>query len=253
MVDGGDVMFVRIAVVGTAISAAAAAAFVAARRGWRTWGVDPAEATRSLPGDELVADADAVDTRGIEIDGTPEEVWPWLVQMGYGRAGWYSYDSLDPSQPSAHEIVPSLQALAVGDVLPTYPGGGFVVKTIEPQRSLVLFLDRDLAEQQAAEHPLHEATPNVRATGRFMDAAASGDFAASWAFVLEPTVAGGTRLIERVRVRMEVPTGAPALLRPMFGFGAFVMIRRQMLGIRERVHDARTSVVITPEAVPLGV
>jgi hypothetical protein len=137
--------------------------------------------------------------------------------------------------------------------VPTHPGGGFVVKAIEPQRSLVLYLDRELAEQQAAAHPANDATPNVRATGRFLDTAASGDFAASWAFVLEPTISGGTRLVERIRARMEVPAGTPTRLRSLFGFGVFVMVRRQMLGIRERVRDARTPLVTAPEAFALGV
>src|SRR5688572_30638764 len=76
-------MFGRIVLVGTAISASAAAGFVVARREWRTWGIDADEAARALPGDDLVADATAVETRGIDLDAPPEAVWPWLTQMGY--------------------------------------------------------------------------------------------------------------------------------------------------------------------------
>ena len=57
-----------------------------------------------LPGDDLVAEASAIETRGIEINATPKEVWPWLAQMGYGRAGWYSYDALDMNLPSPSKI-----------------------------------------------------------------------------------------------------------------------------------------------------
>jgi hypothetical protein len=226
-------MFGRIAIVGAAISAAAAAAFVAARRQWRTWGIDPQEAIRELPGDDLVDRPDATETRGIDIDAPPEAVWPWLIQMGYGRGGWYSYDAIGMDRGSTRVVLPDLQSLAVDDVVPTHPGGGLVVKVVEPERHLVLYLDSEIARRQSAEHPLDEATPNVQATDRFMDFA-SGEFAASWAFVLEPTTAGGTRLIERVRARMEAPAGATVLARRLFGFGVFVMLRRQLLGIRER-------------------
>ena len=231
-------MFGRIVLVGTAISASAAAGFVVARREWRTWGIDADEAARALPGDDLVADATAVETRGIDLDAPPEAVWPWLVQMGYGRAGWYSYDSIDMDQASSRVISPDIATPVVGDVMPTHPGGGFVIKAIEPGRALVLYMDREIASRQATEH-LEPASQNVRATGRFMDAAAGGDFAASWSFVLEPTGSGGTRLIERARARMETPQGATAFLRPIFGFGVFVMMRRQLLGIRERVRSTR--------------
>ena len=60
----------------------------------------------------------SIDTRTIEVDAAPEDVWPWLVQMGYGRAGWYSYDQMDQKGRSADEIVPEWQGLAVGDTMP---------------------------------------------------------------------------------------------------------------------------------------
>jgi len=59
----------------------------------RSWGIDPAESAKALPGDEVIADATVVDTRGITIAAPVARIWPWLVQMGYGRAGWYSYDA----------------------------------------------------------------------------------------------------------------------------------------------------------------
>ena len=232
-------MFGRIALVGTAISATAAAGFVVARREWMTWGIDPDEAGRALPGDDLVADATAVETRGIDLDAPPETVWPWLTQMGYGRAGWYSYDTIDMDRASARDVAPDVGTLALGDIMPTHPGGGFVIRAIEPAHALVLYMDREIASQQATDQPLDSASTNVRATGRFLEAASSGDFAASWSFVLEPTGAGGTRLIERARARMETPQGATAFLRPILGFGVFVMMRRQLLGIRDRVRSTR--------------
>jgi hypothetical protein len=254
-------MLRKLFIVGAGIAGTAAVyGALTAREAWRRWGVEPAEAADALPGDELVADAQASDTRGIDIAAPPDKVWPWLVQMGYGRAGWYSYDQLDMNHPSADRILPEYQALGVGDVLPTDPGGGFEVKVVEPAHALVAYVDRPMVEAQRghkgapvaeaaspaeAEAPvepgIEAASANVRATGAYLDKAVSGDFAASWAFVLEPR-GEGTRLIERFRVRMEPPastSGQPARIgefgRKLLGFGVFVMVRRQMLGIRDRV------------------
>src|SRR5215470_12006613 len=80
------------------------------------------EAGRSLPGDALVADAKVGWTHAITIRARPAEIWPWLVQMGCRRAGWYSYDGLDNGGvPSAERIVPELQRVQVGDIFPMTP------------------------------------------------------------------------------------------------------------------------------------
>jgi hypothetical protein len=77
-----------------------------------------------MPGDDLIADA-ASSTRAITIAAPPQQVWPWLVQLGYGRAGWYSYDWIDnDGQPSAGHIIPELQQLQVGDQILMAPGHG---------------------------------------------------------------------------------------------------------------------------------
>jgi hypothetical protein len=65
-------------------------------------------------------------TRAITIQGTPEEIWPWLVQMGYGRAGFYGYDILEnlgspTGMASATTILPELQNFKVGDKVPISP------------------------------------------------------------------------------------------------------------------------------------
>jgi hypothetical protein len=238
-------MFRKLFVFGAvAASAGAAFGFVRARAMFRTWGIDRAEVAKALAGDEIVPEAEAVDTRGIDIDAPPEKVWPWLVQMGYGRAGWYSYEGLDMNHPSADRIVPELQELNVGDIVPTHPGGGFEVRAITPGESLVLYADRKLVDAQAAEarHGLDEASANVRATGMYLDASMRGDFQASWAFVLEPRPDGRTRLIERFRGHMVTPDQAgpaaqvaPAIASKALLFGLFVMVRRQLLGVRDRV------------------
>ena len=99
------------------------------------------ERHRALPGDGIVADAAGVVMHAVTIAAAPEYVWPWLVQMGSGRGGWYSYDWVDnDGRPSATQIIPEFQNLAVGDIMPSLPGATdqFVVAAIEPFRDLVL-------------------------------------------------------------------------------------------------------------------
>lgn len=165
--------------------------------------------------------------------------------MGYGRAGWYSYDAIDMRGQSATEILPDHQSLAVGDVVPTHPGGGFEARIVESGRAIVLFIDSDLVRKQMANAKVAassgaEATPaNLRAAGAFMGSAQPTEFSASWAFVLEPIDDDRCRLIERVRVRFDGGDRAwTPITTPLMGFGVFVMVRRQLLGIKERAERA---------------
>ena len=101
----------------------------------------PAERARVLVGDELVPEPMLSDTHAASLSAPPSRVWPWLVQMGGGRGGWYSYDLLDNrGVPSARRIVPELQQLEMGDVVPAYPGATswFRVADLERERRLVL-------------------------------------------------------------------------------------------------------------------
>ena len=221
-------------VIGSSIAATSWYAFYRVTRWRATWGMTRGEAAMVLPGDELVPEPTAIDTRAITIDAPPDMVWPWLVQMGYGRGGWYSYDRLDMRGRSADRIVPDWQALAVGDVVPTDPGGGFVVRSIDPHRSLVLGVDEGIiaARRQTASDRV--AAPGLAASGAFMEAAMPPEFRASWAFVLEPVEGGRTRLIERFRAWFGAGNAMNPVLGPVLGFGVFVMMRRQLLGIRQR-------------------
>jgi hypothetical protein len=215
---------------------------------WRDWGVDPGESDGSLPGDDLVPEAGSSDTRGITIAAAPEAIWPWLMQMGYGRAGWYSYDAIDNAGASASEIRHDIAEMAVGDLVPVAPGTGFQVKVLEENRALVLYADTDLMKLQEESASTAEAPANLKAAGAFMEATQPTDFAASWAFVLRPLPHGRTRLIERVRVSFgasDKPWTRVSL--PLMGFGVFVMMRRQLLGLRDR---AERHPMPEPEAVP---
>jgi hypothetical protein len=188
-----------IVMAGAATLAAAGAVAVNTVGQWRSWGVDPAASAATLPGDDLVPDATTADTRVIEIDAPPSAVWPWLVQMGDDRGGLYSYSVMGfPHRGGADTIVPQWQTLAEGDAI-----NEWVVRELEPERALVLYSDL------------------------------AGSW--SWVFILEPLDdEARTRLVERWRGRMVgVPEKLKALQAP-FDLGELIMIRKQMLGIRER-------------------
>ena len=86
-----------------------------------TWGATSDEINRQMPGDDLVPDPDLVATRAVTIAAPPHAIWPWLVQMGSGRGGVYTYDWIENlfglGMHSASEILPQFQDLDVGDVL----------------------------------------------------------------------------------------------------------------------------------------
>jgi proline iminopeptidase len=239
----------RIAIAGAVIGTAAGITISRTVRWWRTWGVDPIEAAKPLTGDDLVPTPTAIITRGTTIDAPPEAVWPWLVQMGFDRAGWYSYDRMDMRGTSANKIVPAWQKLDVGDVMPVSPDGGFAVKVVEPARALVLFTDTSTVESQAAaasaERP--DVPAGLAASGAMLSQIPQ-DFAASWAFLLEPLDGGRTRLIERFRARFGASGPAFRVAGPFMGFGVFVMMQRQMLGIRRR---AQLTAVAPPLAAAM--
>lgn len=133
---------------GPLVAVAAAAAYVLVVRRWMMrWGATDQERAAALPGDEAVQDAEQV-TRAVTIEAPPAAVWPWIVQMGQDRAGFYSHDRLErlfgARIRNVDRIVPEWQALAVGDLVRTYrriersePLGWFVVR-LEPERLLVL-------------------------------------------------------------------------------------------------------------------
>ena len=197
------------AAIGTALAGMGYAGY---RRWQQRWGATDEEVTRVLPGDELVPDPQFSATNVVEIRATPAQVWPWLVQIGgYTRAGWYSYDRFDNGGvPSADRIVPELQRLAVGDVLPTNPEGqGFRVVAIEPERCLVA---------------------EIR----------EGKGVISSAFVLDDVGGGRTRLINRVRWRL-LPTPGLVPFALMMDLGHFVMERRMLLNIRDRAERPATT------------
>ncbi len=170
----------------------------------------PVERTEALPGDDLIPQPIGAVNHAITIHRSPHEVWPWLVQMGSGRAGWYAYDFIDNGgQRSADRILPEYQQISAGSVFPALPGAKdvFVVAECEPERSLIL-------------------------SWRLAD----GRYQTTWAFVLEQPQPDQTRLIVRGRVASGYrPYGLPQWVAILLGRPAhFIMQRKQLLSIRRR-------------------
>jgi hypothetical protein len=165
-----------------AVGAALGAYALAIRPRLLRWGATDAEVARPYPGADLIPGGDRSATMAVTIDAPPSEVWPWLVQMGYGRAGWYSWDRLDNfGNASEHRIHPEWQQIALGDRLPSAPNdaGWWEVAALEPERFLGLRASADLRLR-----PFDPRGPRPRF---FTDSL--------WGFLLEEAPGGRTRLI----------------------------------------------------------
>jgi hypothetical protein len=179
------------------------------------------EERRPLSGDRLLPNAKGRWTHAISIEAPPSAIWPWLVQLGCRRGGWYSYDGLDNGGfASADRIRPELQQIEVGDLMAWTPraSDGFFVAEIEPERALVLTGD-------------------------------AGLYRVAWAFVLEP-IDASTRLL--VRASGEYDRPAVWLLlqfvrRPLH----FAMERKQLLNLRRLSESAaRVCDPPSPRSIP---
>ena len=217
--------FLPAALLGTAVSLPIGWALWLRPR-VRAWGARPNDTYRPLPGDEIVPDPEIEHTRAISIAAPQSAVWPWLLQLGQGRGGLYSYDRLENlvgcDIHSVDTIVPELQALAVGDIVSLRKGDmpAFLVAAIEPQHAIVL-VARDPGTGAAAH----------------ADAGVPMSVDESWALVLEPDGPNATRLLARSRRR----TRGRAFDRLFWSAVETVslpMERRMMLGIRERAERA---------------
>ena len=197
-----------LAVAGTfALAAALGAATYPRWRPWcLNWGATNAEAAGAMPGDELLPEPGLVSTRAIWVDALPSSIWPWLVQMGPGRGGAYTYDWIENvlglGMHSADEILPQYQDLKVGDAQQLGARGPLLrVAQLEPERFMVLRSD-------------------------------DGNWV--WAFSLAPA-APGTRLISRNRIDT---AGASRLSRTLSTYlmepGSLIMERKMLLGIKQR-------------------
>lgn len=188
------------------------------------WGATPAEATGAYPGDDLVPDPDGSSTMAATLSAPPERVWSWLVQMGFDRAGWYSWDRLDRGgQPSAERIVPEWQNLVKGQRLNVSRDGKnwFTVAVLEPNRTLVL--------RSSTELP--SGRPFDARSGSLPRAYMDG----IWGFHLRSAGNGRTRLVVRMRGRSR-PRPFMAPFDRLVGEPAhFIMQTRQFRNLRTRV------------------
>ena len=173
------------------------------------WGATTEEIHRRMPGDELSLRPTFLATRAITIEGTPDVIWPWLVQMGYGRAGFYGYDILENLGSargirSAHRILPELQQVAVGDFLPLSAAGGLVFQAIAPPRYLVW-------------------------------AGASGAFPGGFTWALYPVDASHTRLVSRIQWSHHCANPLVLALDVFTEFTDHIAVRKILHGVKDRV------------------
>lgn len=176
------------------------------RRHHLHWGASPFEARTAMPGDDLIPRAQYRTTRAISIDAPPEAVWPWLVQVGCLRAGFYSDDLLDNlSHPSAREILPELQELRVGQWVP-----------MSPRRPT-----------DVTAFKVHSFETNQWLLWSKPDS--------SWVWLLSELPGRRTRLVTRVHALYDWSKPATALFGLLLmEFGDFPMMRRMLRGISER-------------------
>jgi len=182
------------------------------RRWHLRWGATAAEAAAPMPGDDLVPAAQYRSTRAITIAAPISQVWPWLVQVGCLRAGFYSNDLLDNvAHPSATTIIPELQRLEVGQLIPMSPSDTASERTAFRVKSFLV------------NEWLLWSKPD-----------------STWAWSLTPTDDGGTRLVTRIRALYDWRhplAGLTALV--LMEFGDFAMLRRMLRGIKARAESGR--------------
>ena len=186
------------------------------------WGATDEEVRLPLPGDELLSEATFRTTHAIAIAAPPEMVWPWLVQLGQGRGGFYSYDWIENLMGlnihTADTILPEFQDLKVGDVVPMAPDGfGFPVAILEPNKSMVLYGDT----RQPGNQPAPAMGP-----GNY--------FAAVWGLHLTEMPNGSTRLIERFALDYNRSPANLAFISLLLEPGSFIMEQKMLRTIKDK-------------------
>ena len=182
------------------------------RRWMSRWGATPSDLSRVMAGDSLLVEPTYSGTMAVSVDAPPEDIWPWLVQIGYQRGGLYSYDWLDRlfgylDRPSATRILPEFQHLAVGDEIPLGRGPSWPVAVIARRSALVL------------------------------DMRNMGGFDWVWQFGLYKVDEKRTRLVSRSCVRTQTVWGR--LFTYAIESAGFLMTRRMLLGVKERAEVLR--------------
>lgn len=173
------------------------------------WGVTDDEINRSMPGDNVVQNPTFNATRAVTIKAQPEEIWPWILQFGYKKAGMYCYDWFDNDGiPSAERIIPEFQNLKVGDLVPLSAALYVKVTELNPNRSTLWVFPEG-------------SGPWTNST---------------WAWCLYQEDAQHSRLLTRLRVHTD-----NIVSRVMLDFFEIAMMRKTMLGIKGRAERMAAS------------
>lgn len=185
----------------------AAAYWFLARPYQLRWGATQAELARDMPGDDLIEDPTFDATRAITIRARPAEIWPWLLQMGHGRAGFYGFDLLEnlgspTGLRSADRILPEYQSVSVGDPVPTSAIHSMKLAAIEPDRYLVW-------------------------------AGEDGEGGFTWA--LYPQGPGSTRLVSRIRWRHHSWPPGLVVIEIFTELADHLAVREILQGVKGRV------------------
>lgn len=188
------------------------------------WGATDDEVQRTYPGDDIIPNANLISTHAVTIHAPPDKIWPWLVQIGNGRAGWYSFRFVERlvddgklfDEGASWRILPEFQDLQVGDSIPV-GNSAFIVKAIQPDHYLMMQPMIGAATGRASSSPEPALMDNT-----------------SFGFVLEPIDEKTTRLIARARINGRT---LPEVLFTMglFEPGHAIMQVEMLRGIKARV------------------
>jgi proline iminopeptidase len=202
------------------------------------WGATDEEVHGSYPDAELIPGGTRSATMAVTLDAPPDRVWPWLVQMGADRAGWYSWDHLDNwGHPSDTRIHPEWQSISVGDHLATMPDGslGWEVAALEPEQFLGLRMSLDLCGR-----PFDPGGPQPR---YYTDSL--------WAFLLEERPGNRTRLVVSGYWAFKPRWLQPIMSVLFLDLQHWIMQTRQFANLKRRVErTAPVTMIPTPFAEP---
>ncbi len=196
-----------------ALGAGGAALYLKLYRPWQVrWGASDDEVARPLPGDELVARPTWNATRAVTVAATPAQIWPFLVQIGWGRAGWYGYDWADNGgKPSTWDILPAHQHLEVGKEFPMSPVT-FMVCVDFNENEWMLWRGKDAGGDARSRRGVSSGT---------------------WLWYLDPVDEAHTRLITRMRDQYRW-TSPYLLIQLAVDAFDFPFMRKVLLGIKAR-------------------